>query len=129
MDSNRAFRTILYAAFLIESATAAGGIFGLKALTGNMPYIGFGNPWITYPRIAHGGAGLYSPYSLWRYGGISGGYGNAGIYNPYQTYLFNQFGSQPLTTSSRLSNLLTTTSLSGGGGGYYRGRGNPWITQ
>lgn len=46
---------VIYVAFVIESTTALGGIFGLKALTGNTPYTGLGNPWITYPRIANGG--------------------------------------------------------------------------
>uniref|UniRef100_A0A0R3RRS0 DUF1619 domain-containing protein n=1 Tax=Elaeophora elaphi TaxID=1147741 RepID=A0A0R3RRS0_9BILA len=129
------FQTILYAAFVIKSTTALGGILGLKALTGNMPYFGFGNPWITLPRVAHGGANLYSPYSLWGYGssgrGIFGGYGNTGIYHSYQRYIPNQFTSQslirsPFTIPSGLSNSLTTAS---GSGQYYRGRGNPWITQ
>uniref|UniRef100_A0AAF5PLD4 Uncharacterized protein n=1 Tax=Wuchereria bancrofti TaxID=6293 RepID=A0AAF5PLD4_WUCBA len=92
---------ILCIAFFIESTQALGGIFGLKALTGNMPYIGYGNPWITYPRVAYGGAGLYSPYSSWEYGGSSGG--NTGLSNSF-------------------------TPLSGDGR-YYRGRGNPWISQ
>ncbi|VDM21042.1 unnamed protein product [Wuchereria bancrofti] len=57
--SNKLFslsiQIILCIAFFIESTQALGGIFGLKALTGNMPYIGYGNPWITYPRVAYGG--------------------------------------------------------------------------
>lgn len=53
-NSFSGFQAILYIAFIIESSSAVGGIFGLKALTGDMPYVGFGNPWITYPRIAFG---------------------------------------------------------------------------
>ncbi|KAK6112909.1 putative integral membrane protein [Brugia pahangi] len=128
---------ILCIAFFIGSTQALGGIFGLKALTGNMPYIGYGNPWITYPRVAYGGAGLYSPYSSWGYGGSSdgifGGYGggNTGIYHPYQQYLHNYYRSSAMKPSSviipsGLSNSFTPLS---GDGRYYRGRGNPWITQ
>ncbi|VDK89182.1 unnamed protein product [Litomosoides sigmodontis] len=127
---------ILYVAFAVESTTALGGIFGLKALTGNMPYIGSGNPWITYPRVAYGGANFYSPYSSWIYGSnILNGYGSGTnlMHYPYQQYFHNHFQSQPLMQHplSALSNSLTTiASLGGGGGGrYYTGRGNPWITQ
>ncbi|CAG9531644.1 unnamed protein product, partial [Cercopithifilaria johnstoni] len=121
--------TILYVVFIIESTTALGGIFALKALTGNMPYVGFGNPWITYPTVSYGGASIYSPYMSRGYGSNTfGRFGNTGIYYPYRQY----FGSQSLirnslTTPAELTNSLTTT-LSGGGR-YYRGRGNPWITK
>ncbi|EFO16292.1 hypothetical protein LOAG_12215, partial [Loa loa] len=99
------FQTILYIAFIIKTTTAIGGIFGLKAATGDIPHIGFGNPWITQPQFAH--AGLpHSPYPLW-------GYGNRGIYYPYYPYL--QFLQQPTSRfwSSRHH--------------FHRGGGFPWM--
>ncbi|KAM3727560.1 Pre-mRNA-processing factor [Dirofilaria immitis] len=137
------FQIILYVAFAIENTVSLGGILGLKALTGDMPYLGYGNPWITYPRIAYGQADLYYPYSLWGYNrgfwsgygnrrSIFGGYGNAGIYYPYVQYSYDS----PSTSSSlivppKLSYSLTNTprSLNSNTGRYYKGTGNPWITQ
>ncbi|MCP9265087.1 hypothetical protein DINM_020287 [Dirofilaria immitis] len=107
------FQIILYVAFAIENTVSLGGILGLKALTGDMPYLGYGNPWITYPRIAYGQADLYYPYSLWGYNrgfwsgygnrrSIFGGYGNAGIYYPYVQYSYDS----PSTSSSLIQVMI-----------------------
>uniref|UniRef100_A0A915PZ33 Uncharacterized protein n=1 Tax=Setaria digitata TaxID=48799 RepID=A0A915PZ33_9BILA len=133
---------IIYIVFITESTKAVGGIFGLKALTGDMPYFGFGNPWINYPRVAHGGAGHYFPTSSWDYSNLFGGFGHTGAYNPYQPYLFGLSRSSllthnsPQTIPSRVPNSSFSNSLtiptnvpSSNNGRYYKGRGNPWINQ
>ncbi|VDO58162.1 unnamed protein product [Onchocerca flexuosa] len=87
-SSKFCFQIILYVVFIIKNTIAVGGILGLKTLTGDMPYLGSGNSWINYPRIALGGASLYSSHPLWGHDhSILEGY-----YNPY--HVFNVYGNR-----------------------------------
>ncbi|VDM48254.1 unnamed protein product [Toxocara canis] len=42
---------------------AAGGLAGLKELTDDLPYFGYGNRWDSFPQVADGGGKHRSPTS------------------------------------------------------------------
>ncbi|VDN00870.1 unnamed protein product [Thelazia callipaeda] len=129
------FLTALSAAILIPSINAAGGIWGLKAITGNAPYLGFGNAWINTPSYSSGTGNLYNLYSPLEYGS-NYDYPPLNHYRPYNHYYpydryqsyqpyFNRYGpvvqQSPSKTSTKLSISVDKT--------YYHGRGNPWINK
>ncbi|VDM93321.1 unnamed protein product [Onchocerca ochengi] len=104
----------------MKNTIAVGGILGLKALTGDVPYIGSGNPWITYPRIAHGGAGLYSPHSLWGYDrNIFDGYYNSDHFDLYGN-IFGGYGNL-CSTPGRYGNICGGYGRYGNAGGIFGG--------
>ncbi|CAD5220866.1 unnamed protein product [Bursaphelenchus okinawaensis] len=143
---------VICASLLISQAFAVGGVAELKSLTGDAPYLGFGNqeqapeyfgdalarqyyqnPAYGYaprsPYSAYNYRAAFTPYRPPMYGGVYPG----GQYAGQQPYAGQYQGASnyvPPAETVVVEQPEPAPSLpSNGGNGFYQGRGNEWVNQ